>query len=88
MKFRRYFHDSGPDDRGRRRFVLCWDNPDGRFALEPSPIDGRPGGYRRAQEFRTNPVAQTRELEKQGHTVEEPDAIDPYDAATHRRKPA
>lgn len=49
------FHDTGPDDYGRRRFSLLWDDPDGVFRPEPSKQDGKPVGYRRGQCFRAKP---------------------------------
>ena len=70
-KYRRYFHDEGPDSQGRRRFTMTWEEPDGRFEPALSKVDGQPVGYRRAQFFFADPAAQTRNLAERGW-VEEP----------------
>lgn len=41
---------TGPDDRGRYSYTLCWEDPGGRY--EPAlSKDGQPVGYRHAQCF-------------------------------------
>lgn len=63
-------YESGPDNRGRRRFVMLWSEPHGVFRHEPSKQDGLPVGYRRGQYFFTHPGEHIRSLESRGHTVE------------------
>jgi hypothetical protein len=43
--------DGGPDERGRRRYYLYWNDVGGVNRPEPSKEDGRPVGYRRGQIF-------------------------------------
>jgi hypothetical protein len=50
------FRDTKPDSYGTRRLTLYWLESDGIFRPEPSVGDGQPIGYRRAQEFRTDPA--------------------------------
>lgn len=50
------FNDQHPPDKlGRRSFTLRWTEPDGVYRPEPSKVDGKPVGYRRAQCFFAKP---------------------------------
>lgn len=83
--FRVFFKDSGPDRLGRRSFVLLWEEPDGVYRPEPSTLDGKPVGYRRAQVFFTVPAKCFVGLERQGHRVEIATEPDPYEVAHAKR---
>jgi len=48
------YHDDGPDDLGRRRFTVDWDDSGGIFRPEIH-FDGEPVGHRRAQVFFCDP---------------------------------
>ena len=45
------YFDNGPDELGKRHFLLLWNDPAGIFRPEIHPEDGKPVGYRRAQAF-------------------------------------
>ena len=64
------YEDREPDSQGRRRFVMFWEEPHGVFRHEASKRDGQPVGYRRAQQFFTDPQDHIRSLESRGHKVE------------------
>lgn len=48
------YHDTGPDERARRRFTLLWTDPWGVWRPELAP-DGKPVGFRRGQAFHAVP---------------------------------
>jgi len=84
--FRVFYKDAGPDRFGRRSFFLHWEEPDGVFRPEPSILDGKPVGYRRAQVFFTVPAECFANLESRGHRVEIATEPDPYEVAAARRR--
>lgn len=81
-----YYLDDGPDERGRRRFELVWEDPLGAYRKEPSVLDGQPVGYRRAQVFHDVPAEHVERLQGAGCVVTEEDGPSPYEATKVSRR--
>ncbi len=67
--FHLYLDDAPPDSLGRSRFELCWEDKGACWRTEPSKLDGRPVGYRRAQLFFSAISEHVSRLRRDGHRV-------------------